>query len=280
MGFQLNMDYSGIDPNAGGRSYLPVSDSKGWLVVMTDSQGKENGKKTGTILECKLVGQEGVVMGMEHTLTINITNPSQQAVTIGQGECSAIAHATGHVRVGNSQEWHGKPFRVVVVSDASEQYPNATRVQRIHDVNGQVPQRAGQGALQGGQQTAGNFGGNTGQASQGTGAAPVSGNGQFVQQGQPQGQFTQQQPTQGQQQFNPQQGQQFQPSQQQGQQFVQQGQGQPQGQFQQQASAGGFDPATGQPIGQQGQFQQGQGQGQPQFVQGQQGQAGGPGWSQ
>lgn len=269
MGMNLNMDFSNIEPNAGGRSYFPVSDSKGWLVVMTESVGKENSAKTGSILECTLTGQEGPVQGKTHTLTINITNPSQKAQEIGLGECSAIAHATGHIRVGNSQEWHGKPFRVEIVSDASDQYPNATRVRRILTVNGDVPKLPGQGAMQAGA-AAGNFGGNAGQAPQGTAgvqqgfgsAQPQQGQQQF--QPQQQGQFN----PQGGQQFNPQQGQQFQPNA--GGQFQPQ-QGQVQPQFNpQQNNGGGFDPNTGQPLGaQQGQFQQGQPQGgQPNWTQG------------
>lgn len=266
MGMQLNMDYSNVEPNSGGGQWLPISDSKGWLVVISDSKGQENSAKTGTVLVLDIVGQEGAAQGKTTQHFINITNPVQKAAEIGQGECSAIAHATGHVRVGNSSEWHGKPFRVVVTPDPSEKYPNATRITAIRDVHGNVPKLPGQGAMQqGGQQAGnfgqqGNFGGNAAQGQQATGAGQqVSGNagGQF----QPSGQ-------QGQGQF--QQGQ-FQPNNQQGggQQF-QQNNGQ-QGQFQQ--NNGGFDPNTGQPINNGGQQQQGQFQ--------QNGQQGGqPGWSQ
>lgn len=259
MGFQLNMDYSNVEPNSGGGSWLPVSDSKGWLVVITESKGQENSAKNGTILVLDILGQEGAAQGKTTQHFINITNPVQKAVEIGQGECSAIAHATGHIRVGNSAEWHGKPFRVVVAADPSEKYPNATRIQRILDVHGNTPKLPGQQQMQGGQQ-AGNFGGQQGQTQ------PQGG-----QQQQPQGQQTFQQgqfqPNNGgqQQQFQPQQQTQFQP--------VNNGQ-----------QGGGFDPNTGQPLNQQGQQQgQFQQQGGQQFQQNngqQQNNGGQPGWSQ
>lgn len=266
MGFQVNTDFSGIEPNAGGMSYLPVSDSKGWQVIITDSKDQENGKKTGRVAVLDILGQEGAAQGKTTQMFVNLTNPEQKAVEIGLGELSAIAHATGHIRVGNSQEWHNKPFRVVVVSDASEKYPTATRIQRVLDINGNFPKPGGQQAMQ----PAGSFGGQPTQQQQ-----PAQQ--QFVQQQPQQQQPTQQQPAQFggvqhvqhfqpqgqgvQQPAQPNGGQpQFQPTQQQ--QPVQQ---QPQQQFVQQTQPA-FDPNTGQPLNPQ-QFQQ-----QPQQS--------GPGWNQ
>ena len=226
MGVQLGVDYSSIEPSQGGRSYFPVSGPKGWLALVQNTEGKENSKKNGTIMIVTFLGQEGPTTGRTMEMIINLQNPSVQAMNIGAGECSAIAHATGHIRVGNSAEWHGKPVRVVVDSDMSEQYPNATRITRILTPNGDVPTRAGQQPMQGGQQQ-GNFAGNPGQGQPAfNGAGQVSGN--PGQQQQPQFQA---QP-QGQQQFQPQGQQQFQPQGQGQQQFQPQGQQQfqPQGQ--------------------------------------------------
>lgn len=257
MGVQLNMDYSTIEPSQGGRSYLPISDNKGWLAVITDSGQKENSKNNGVIMVLSITGQEGPAMGRTTEHIINLKNPSQKAMEIGAGECSAIAHALGHIRVGNSSEWHGKPLRVVVESDASEQYPNATKIVRFLTANGEMPRRAGQQVMQGGQQQ-GNFGG---QQQQFQPQEQTQQQPQFQTQAQPQGQG-QFQPQQTQQQFQPQNQGQFQP---QGQ-MQGQGQFQPQGQVQQSQPA--FDPNTGQPLNQgQPQFQQGQQQGQPGWTQ-------------
>lgn len=162
MGFQFNTDFSTIEPNEGGGSSFPVSDTKGWLCEMIASEGKENSKKDGQILAIQLRGLEGPVNGKLHDFTVNIANPNQQAVQIGMGELSAIAHVTGHIRVGNSAEWHNKPFRVVVVQEidkATKEPTGRTRITKFLDANGNGPKDAGKGAMVSG----GNFGGNAAQ---------------------------------------------------------------------------------------------------------------------
>lgn len=244
-GYVINTDFSGIQPSDGGqRAMFPVSDSKGWLCMIEDSEGKENNAKNGRILALKLKGLEGAVTGKYHDHTVNLANPSEEAVRIGQQELSAIGHVVGHVRVGNTSEWHGRPFRVVVALEKDqEKYPGSTRIVAFRDQHGNKPSEAGQGALtnpnaaafqQGGMQgqpqgqngggwgtgqPQGNPVGNpaqghpaTGQPGQGGGYVDpntVGGypNGQFnpnAMQGQPQGQ-PQFDPNAGQPQFNPQQ---------------------------------------------------------------------------
>lgn len=227
MGYQLNTDYSGITPSDGGqRAYFPASDSKGWLCEIVESDGKENSAKNGRILALKLRGLEGPVMGKFHDHTINLANPSTEAVRIGQEELSAIGHCLGHVRVGNSSEWHNRPLRVVIALEKNqEQYPGATRIAAFRDVNGNKPSEAGQGALS--NPNAAAF--QQGQPMQGQNPNP--------------GNFQQQQPQQG---------------------GGWNGGGQP-GQMQQPGQGGGFDPNQGQNPGgfnpQQGQGQPGQGGG-------------------
>ena len=260
MGMQINTDFSQIEPSeGGGGSYLPISDSKGWLVIITESGPQETKDKEGMMCVMNLVGQEGPVQGKSHTYRVNVTNKSQKAVEIGMSELSAVAHVTGHTRVGNSQEWHGKPFRVVTVAepDANGNDVGRTRIVRVNDVHGNSAKKAGQGAMGGGaasgfgggqqqqnnggfgggqqQQNGGGFqgnqqqqnsagfqGGNGGQDQQGSGQGGTGfGNGG----GQPQGQ---------------------------GQQFQGQGQGQGQdngGQFQPNGNTGGFQQGNFQPNG-------------------------------
>jgi len=167
MGYQLNTDFSTIAPDEGvGRSYFPISDSKGWLCQIVASEGKETNAKDGTRLELTLQGLEGPVQGRNHDFSINVANPKQKAVEIGFGQMSAIAHVTGHIRVGNSAEWHNKPFRVVIVSDATEQYPQATKVSKILDVNGNSAKEAGKGVMGGNQAQGQQAGGNAGWGNQ------------------------------------------------------------------------------------------------------------------
>lgn len=198
MGFQLNTDFSNIQPNAGGGGRFPPSDPKrGWLCRITASEAKENKAKNGWIGVLTLRGMEPGVQDQEHLMNINLANPNQQAVDIGQGELSAIAHCIGILRVGNSAELHEKPFRVLVrKQEGSEVY---TEVYGIRDVNGNEPGKAGQGPIVATTPPAGGFtpgagapaqggfgpGPGTGAPAQG-GGAPGWGGG--APQGQPQGQ--------------------------------------------------------------------------------------------
>lgn len=270
MGMILNTDFSTIEPNeGGGRRSFPISDSRGWLARIVKTEGAENSAKNGKILRIELEGMEGAVVGKFHDHTINITNPSQKAVEIGQGECSAIAHVTGHLRVGNSDEWVGKLVRVEIVSDASEQYPNATKIRSWRDQNGNTAKQALQGTMQ-------NGGGNLGGAQQGQNGGGFGGGAQNGQQGQQNGGGWGNGQPQGGGNGNVQQGQNgggfngggFQPNGQQG------------GGFQ-----GGGDPNANQQGGgfggnaQQGGFQGGNGAGNNGGFQGGGQQGGGPGWN-
>jgi len=247
MGFVVNMDFTTIEPNQGGASYLPVSDSRGWLVQIIDSGQQENSKKDGMVAKFVIQGMEGAAQGRTCEHYVNLANPNQKAVEIGMGELSAIGHAIGHVRLGNSTEWHNRPLRAVVVADPSEQYPNRTRIQKFLDANGNAPGKGPQTA--GGTQQAGNFAGNPAQGQPASGGAQQGfGNGQPAQGGNFGGGAAQGGG------FQPQQG------------GAQQPQG---GGFQ--ATGQGFQPQQGPQQG--GGFQQGGGQG---FNPG--AQTGGPGW--
>jgi hypothetical protein len=251
MGYQINTDFSGIEPATGGaRNTFPVSDAKGWLGRITMTEANENTNKDGVVLHVVVTGDEGPVAGKTHDHYINVVHPKQETVKYAQQEMSAIGHCVGHVRVGNTDEWLNKPLRVLVVLDPKNQenYPGSTKIAGWRDVNGNKPGEAGLGA---GQRPAG----------QQWQPQPQGQQGGFQQQQPPQGTGFQQQP-QGQPQGGAP-GWTGQPQQ-------QQPQTQPQGGFQQQQpQGGGFDPNAGQGGGYQ-QQQQPQGGGfqqQPQQTQ-------------
>lgn len=166
-GFVLNTDFSGIKPNEARGGGFPASDPKmGWLVKIIDSGTKENSKKTGVLGWFKVEGLEGPVLGQVADYQVNLANPNQQAVDIGFAELSAIAHVTGTLRVGNSMELHGKPFRMLwrVQKDSAEGF---TECYGVLDANGNPPGKAGQGPVNA-QPAGGGFGG----PAAGTGFAP------------------------------------------------------------------------------------------------------------
>ncbi|MFU8817401.1 MAG: hypothetical protein ACNA7W_18800, partial [Pseudomonadales bacterium] len=68
---------------------------------------------------------------------INIQNPNPKAEEIGQRELSAICHATGVIKVGDSSELHDKPCMIsVVMKPADGQYAASNEVKRVQSLNG------------------------------------------------------------------------------------------------------------------------------------------------
>lgn len=176
-GFVLNTDFSGIKPNEARAGGFPVSDAKiGWAVKIIDSGTKENKAKTGILGWFKLEGLDTAIAGQTMDYTVNLSNPNQQAADIGFAEISAIAHVTGTLRVGNSAELHGKPFRVLVRKQKGED--DYVEIYGVQDVNGNAPGKAGQGPVGGGPQTAGGFGAPAGGGGFGpSGGQPAGGGG-------------------------------------------------------------------------------------------------------
>jgi len=266
----LGFDFTQIDPNFGGGGFLPVSDERGWLVVLTADNGfKAAQSGQGMYLELVGKGQDQAVANQEFALRLNLQHTNPQAIQAAYSQLAALGLVCGlQGRVNDTSELFNKPFRVVSVKQKDSEYTQLAN-NGIRDVNGNKPGKFGQGPQQS-QPAPQQFGG-SGQG----GGFPPQGQGQpggFQPQGQPpQGQATQ--PGQGGGPVG----------------TVQFGQG---GTFQQ--SQQQFDPNTGQapgfaPQGQNGGFQQqpnpggfgGAPQGGPAPFGGNapQGQGGAPGWA-
>jgi hypothetical protein len=158
-GFTLNTDFSTIQPSeGGGRSYFPVSDSKGWLCAFEDDEEITTNKGTpneGKALAITVKGLEGAVTGKLHTMQFNIVNNQYpKTVEIAISELSAMAHVTGHTRVGKVTEWKGIPFRLVIIEETGPSArPGQTKHAKILTANGQTAIEAAHGVGAGGQQS-------------------------------------------------------------------------------------------------------------------------------
>lgn len=166
-------DSSGFAPEyGGGGSQLPVGKHP-VVIVATELKPTQKG---GGFLALTLEAIDGPSKGVQHVDRLNLHNQSAQTVEIANKQLSAYCHVTGVLRFRATEELHGKPFVVDIVSDARPEYPNATKVGKIFDINGNEPAKAGTGQQQGG-----NFGGN------GFGGGQPQGGGFNPGAGQPQG---------------------------------------------------------------------------------------------
>lgn len=148
----LNFDFSQINPIFEGGHFLPVSDQKGWLVILTKDDGWKQSTKNQNnwYLQLGGVGQEGVVTGKEFVLRFNLKNDKPTAVNSAAQELAALGTVLGLPgRLGNTAELFNKPFRVVAEQqvDAAGQPTAFTQLATngIRDVNGNMAGKAGAG---------------------------------------------------------------------------------------------------------------------------------------
>lgn len=105
-------DATQVQPNGDGDfSAIPSGKYKSAIV---GSEWKVNNAKTGRFLELTLEVVDGEFKGRKLWDRLNLENPSQQASDIAQKTLSAICHATGVLRVSDSQQLHDKPLLVTV----------------------------------------------------------------------------------------------------------------------------------------------------------------------
>lgn len=140
----LNYDFSQVDPNFSGGSFLPVSDDKGWLVVLTGDNGfkpAQSGK--GHYLELIGKGQDQAVAGQEFTIRLNLQHTEPKAVAAAAAQLAALGIVCGLPgRITDASELFNKPFRLVSVKQPNSDYTQLAD-NGIRDVNGNKPQKLG-----------------------------------------------------------------------------------------------------------------------------------------
>jgi len=125
-------DPTGFSPTMGGGQSLPISDKKGHLVKIVESEMKQNNQNTGTMLQLTMQILEGPHTGVEGNWNLNIGNANVVAVRIAQQELACICVAVGYMQaLQNTEVLHNKPFRVVVSQQPKNpEYTQVTNVLR------------------------------------------------------------------------------------------------------------------------------------------------------
>lgn len=114
----LSFDATSVAP-ADDFSPLPPGD---YTAVITESEMKPTKRGDGSFLALTFEITEGPSKGRKVWTNLNLRNPNPKAVEIAQRELSAICHATGQLRVNDSQELHYKPMVIRVDIEAQEGY--------------------------------------------------------------------------------------------------------------------------------------------------------------
>lgn len=141
MGFQLPavFDVNSVAPATGGGGQLPVSDSKGHLVVISESEVVPVANKpNAAFLKFDLHIIEGEHNGTEGVYRVNYFSDSEQAANIAKGQLSALGHVCHVQSLANTAQLHNIPFRVVVglQKDPDAQAKGYTEIKYVLNADG------------------------------------------------------------------------------------------------------------------------------------------------
>jgi hypothetical protein len=121
----LNFDATNV-PVAKPLVMMPAGDYLGRIV---ESELQETKSKDGSmlVLEIEII-EPAEFRGRKIFDRLNIQNPNQTAMRIAGETLSAICHAVGKLRVGDSRELHGYPLCITLGIEKQEGYDPKNRV--------------------------------------------------------------------------------------------------------------------------------------------------------
>lgn len=133
----LNFDANSVEP-AQPMSVLP----KGrYNAEITDSEMKDTASGGGQYLQLEFTIIDGEYAGRKQWARLNLVNPNKTAEDIARRELSAICHAVGVLKVGDSQELHNRPLQIdVTVEKRKDNGEEANRIKGYIPVGQGGPQ--------------------------------------------------------------------------------------------------------------------------------------------
>lgn len=178
--FDINMNFNGLTPSTGGGGQFPLTGVDGAPAYhqarIADMTKEVNSKSTGEVVKVKLEGVSQAVLGLNHTVTINIAHQDPQVSKRGAQDMFALVYAaTGQTQIGNAGLLLGKLVGCTIRPDTSSDNENQNRTRLDHFVFPDGRELVINGQLQPVQAQAGNFnggggfnsGGNNGQGNSG-----------------------------------------------------------------------------------------------------------------
>lgn len=133
---QLNFDARQVTPDVGFDT-VPA----GWYNVMADeSEIKPTRQGDGAYLQVRFNIVDGQYANRKLFARFNIRNSNPTAQEIGFKQLSALAHAVGHLTIGDSSELHNRPLKVKVKirKDKEGQYEDSNEITSYKNINEQV----------------------------------------------------------------------------------------------------------------------------------------------
>ena len=139
---QLNFNAQQYEPSTGAADVLETGV---YSVQIVQSEVKQTKAKDGYMLIFTMSCLDAPFTGRKIIARLNIHNPNAQAVEIAYRELSAISHVVGVLNWQDTQQLHGRPFKVAVEkverNDKPGSYSNALKA--YMDYAGNAPNAQG-----------------------------------------------------------------------------------------------------------------------------------------
>ncbi len=105
-------------------------------VVLDKSEMVTTKGGDGSYLKCEFIVIDGPYENKHLWLNLNLDNPSEKAVAIAERQLSALCHATGKLKVSDSDELHGIPVLAKVgIEPARDGYEAKNKIKDFKPVN-------------------------------------------------------------------------------------------------------------------------------------------------
>jgi len=127
--------------SADGNAPLPIGE---WPMIITASEIVQNAQKTGGYVKFKVVIIDGEHKGHEGFYRLNMYHENAKTVEIARKQMSALCYVTQKFMLNQLDDLHNIPFIGVVKSNATEEYPNATQINGVKDIQGNDPGKKAQ----------------------------------------------------------------------------------------------------------------------------------------
>jgi hypothetical protein len=138
MGSEINFNANDVPPQT---PFEPVPNGK-YRAHIVDSEVKPTKDGRGKYLQLEWEILDGEFKGRKLWDRLNIVNSSETAQKIGQSQLSAVCHATGMLKLGNSSQLHHIPVLIKVVVKQSPGYDPQNEVKGYEAIGGAAPAAA------------------------------------------------------------------------------------------------------------------------------------------
>lgn len=120
---ELGFDAKQVEPN----QFDPIPAGE-YDAVIVNSEVKTTAKGDGRYIKLQLQILNGQFQNRVLFDNLNLWNPNQKAVEIARGTLSSICRAVGVLTPRDTSELHGKPLRIKLKVEKSDEYGDQNRV--------------------------------------------------------------------------------------------------------------------------------------------------------